>query len=264
VTRLATGDGLPLVQYWHSEAIPDYIRDLMATFRQANPGAQHLIFDEQTAAELIAERFGDRQLRAFRSCAVPAMQADYFRYCAIYALGGVYVDADLACRHSLDGLHHYEGQLFEHPNGPMVNGFFAFRSIGHPLLAMTIEIATRNIENRWTNNVGFVTGPLIFTGLNRLRQTGSIEKMRDAMGLGKEWQPALDATEAAVAAHGPLERAFDGVRISSRGAMSHWIRTPDRADLHYKNEDDYWFNWQGSIYRTGSEARSKGPSSQLP
>lgn len=70
---------IPLVQYWHSPKIPSDVAELMQSFHDHNLDMEHLNFS------------------AFRSCAVPAMQADYFRYCAALALGGICVDADFRC-----------------------------------------------------------------------------------------------------------------------------------------------------------------------
>jgi hypothetical protein len=245
-------DGPPIIQYWHDEDIPSYIQELLGTVQAQNPNRRRLLFNEQTADELIAEHFGERELDAFRSCAVPAMQADYFRYCAVSALGGIYLDADFGCYRSLDSLLKTEGRLFKHPNGPVVNGFFGFRSAGHPLLAMTVEIATSSIEARWTNNVGFVTGPLIFSGLDHLRHAGSFDRLRGT--LGEEWGPALDVAKKAVEIHGPIEKAFDGVCVSSRATMESWIRVPDQHELLYKQGGTYWSNWKGSIYRPAKQA----------
>jgi hypothetical protein len=247
----AQGRG-PIVQYWHGDDIPPYIEALISTVREHNPDRPHLLFDERSAAETIAENFGERHLAAFQACAVPSMQADYFRYCAIHSLGGIYLDADLACIACLDTLVESEAQLFKHAAGPMVNSFFGFPDAGHPLLEMTVEIATVSIEKRWTNHVGFATGPLIFTGLERIWRAGSPEALRGT--LDPVWARALELARPVIEAHGPIERAFDGVRISPGAAMSAWIAAPDQDDLLYKKDDQYWFNWQGSIYRSAPPA----------
>src|SRR5690348_1645791 len=97
-----TGRVLPIIQYWHSEQVPEQIAELTATFRDLNPALPHLVFSEAKAEEFIAEHFEAREVAAFRSCAVPAMQADYFRYCAALALGGIYSDVSFYCRCPLE------------------------------------------------------------------------------------------------------------------------------------------------------------------
>lgn len=96
-------DGIrtPLIQYWHQSSVPPSIERLSGSFRAHNPEMRHMVFSEATATDFIEERFGAREAAAFLACAVPAMQADYLRYCAVYALGGMYFDADCRCVASL-------------------------------------------------------------------------------------------------------------------------------------------------------------------
>lgn len=169
----------PIVQYWHAKEPPDYVRELVASFDALNPGLDHLLFDESSAAELIGSRFGRRQLRAFEACAVPAMQADYLRYCAVLAMGGIYSDVGFRCVADLRPLISEAGggRLFQRPppRGNIINGFFSFGSPGHDLLQLTLEIATANIERRLVHNVYWVTGPAILTVLLRLHRLGSFD-----------------------------------------------------------------------------------------
>jgi hypothetical protein len=60
--------------------------------------------------------------------------------------------------------------------------------------------------------------------------------------------------EHAVDTHGPIERAFEAVRVSPRSEMTAWIGVPNQDDLLYKKESDYWSNWKGSIYRSAGQA----------
>lgn len=104
-----------LFQYWHSQQIPDYITPLLASFRRHNPSADYAVFDAASAGALIASCFSAREVQAFRACRVPSMQADYFRYCAVLAHGGVYVDADMECVGAIEPLFEYkfgDGALF--------------------------------------------------------------------------------------------------------------------------------------------------------
>lgn len=245
----------PVFQYWHEPEPPDYVAELIGSVRDRNPDMPHLLFDEASAAELIEARFGPRHLAAFRSCAVPAMQADYLRYCAAYALGGVYVDADYRCTRSLRQLVEADGgELFERPTGAVINGFFAFASPGHPLLAIAIEIATASIERRITESVWGVTGPAIFTTLVLLRRLETIAtfvRVVRGLGLGVDvdgrrlWDPEFFCTVI-----GDAERvadAFEGVRVSPMARIRTWIVPGGHAP--YKYTDDDFRTFKGSIYR---------------
>lgn len=241
-----------IVQYWNSEEIPEHIAGCMATFREQNPEMPQLVFDEGAAEKLIAERFGARHARAFRTCAVPAMQADYFRYCAIHALGGIYVDANAACTDSLRPLFETEGQLFG--DSPRVlNNVFAFRSPAHPFLELAIEVATTNIEKRVSESVALTTGPVIFGGLVTLNREGSLDPLRRTAG--ENWKPLVDecwealveSFESAVGDRSSLAEALQGVRVSPRSEMLTRIHKPE---YRYKTAEPHWAHWEGSIFRS--------------
>jgi hypothetical protein len=239
---------------------------LLASFE--GQGLPHLVFSERRAADFIAAHCGEREARAFRACGVPAMQADYFRYCALHALGGAYVDADFRCLAPLDDLLEESpgGTLFGRPELParwrtpqfewrervgpyrvVMNSFFAFPSPGHPLLELAIEIATANVEARVAEDVALVTGPAIFTSLYLLRELGSIDAfLAYAEGSVME-RPARLLCETV----GDRERvvgAFAGVEIRPEPESRRWVGVA-QDPLSYKQGEGHWPNVTSSIYR---------------
>jgi hypothetical protein len=265
-----TDSQTPIVQYWDSGEPPREIADLLAGFGERNPGRRHLVFDQDQAAELIAAHFGERELTAFRACAVPAMRADYFRYCAILALGGIYADAGFRCLAPLQPLFDSpeQGALFRvEPRGYLLNGAFLFRTPGHPLLRLALDLATTNIERRPVEMVQMVTGPWVFTALWVLHRLNSDEAvaphgLADALRLTVEplvptaaarqgIEPMIEPLFEAVGDLGRLAQAFQGVRIAPFDALADRIAQPDEP-LLYKEKETYWINWQRrgrSIFR---------------
>lgn len=243
------GDGLSIIQYWHDGAPPDYIQELLDSFREHNPELRHLVFDEHSAAKLIAERLGERELAAFRSCAVPAMQADYFRYCAALALGGLCCDADIRCVANMRSLMPApgEGWLMLRPHGAVVNGLFAMGSAGNPLLALTVELATTNIEARRFTNVYAATGPALWTALHWANHLGSfdalIERAPDA-----HWKHYARSCSEAIGSFDRVICAFRRIRIKLASEFGPFIRT---TGMHfpYKETGTHWGNFEGDIYR---------------
>jgi Glycosyltransferase sugar-binding region containing DXD motif len=251
--RRRDGAGPPIVQYWHSAEVPPDVAELMGTFAAHNPELPYRSFSEPEAERLIARHYGARELAAFRACAVPAMQADYFRYCAVRALGGVYVDADFRCRRSLTDLVHSTkgGMLFRRePQGNLINGFFAFRAPGHPLLRLALDVATSNIERRAPVKVNTATGPWIFSSLAVLHELGSAVRARRAARqseLGRYAESLL----AAVGDYERVTRAFEDVTIVPFRRAWRWIDADDELPS-YKRDDSYWARWPRtgkSIYR---------------
>jgi mannosyltransferase OCH1-like enzyme len=241
--------GPPIIQYWHSESIPSYIDDLFATFRERNSDMLHLVFNERTAAAFIAAHFGPRELGAFRTCAVPAMQADYLRYCAVLALGGVYSDADIRCVGRLRPLipGPGSGHLVGLPTGPVVNGFFAFGSAGHDFLELTLEIATANIERRLCNRVYYTTGPPIFSTLHQLHRLGSFDAVLE-LSEGRLDEEFVRAYCEAIGDYTRVSRAMEGIEILSKRDREAIIQSPG-VPLPYKGSATHWTNLEQEIFR---------------
>lgn len=250
-----TGEGThveppPIIQYWHEDEAPDYIASLLATFAEFNPERPQLVFSERSAAAFIAEHLGSRRVRAFQACAVPAMQADYFRYCATLVLGGIYCDADFRCIASIGPVIPLagEGHLFKRDGegGAVVNGFFAFGSPGHRFLELVLDVVTTNIERRSADSVYAVTGPLVFTNLYRLHRLGSFEALVEQMAK-RPSAPYARSLCKAIGDYERVDRAFEGIKVSSAESNS-WIRAPE-GPLPYKETDSHWTNVKQSIFR---------------
>jgi hypothetical protein len=243
----------PVIQYWHAEEAPGYVDRVADSIKRHNPDSQYMLFNESTAGAFIEEHFTARELAAFQACAVPSMQSDYFRYCAVYALGGVYADLDLICTGSFGPLvEEAEGQLFRRPLGIVLNGFFAFRSSGHPFLRLTLDVVTANIERRESEYIAGVTGPLVLTGLAVLYELGSFEAFfHVCASISNKWQPKVMGEIA-----GDFDRvieAFDGVRLAPTTRLPECISNQDAAHTVQKAamlaDSQHWTQWGSSIYR---------------
>jgi Glycosyltransferase sugar-binding region containing DXD motif len=259
----------PIIQYWDKEEVPDYVRDLLATFPAKNPDLHHRLFSQSDAEHFIADRFGAREAAAFRACAVPSMQSDYFRYCSVLALGGVYSDADFKCvrplRPLLEGLD--RGEMFLSDTEHRVKGrsarrvwsqFFAFKEAGHPFLRMALDIATANVEVRipervWPmgkkviESVWLTVGPGVPSLMRVIRELGSFDAFIDLIA-GTDAEPFGELYCEVIGDHQRLDEAFDGVRFSSAERMFHWVGRPD-FPLPYKATDVHWHNVKTRIFR---------------
>lgn len=248
---------LPLIQYWNDESVPDDVEVLFARMRDHNPDLQQMVFSQRTAKAFIETHLGAREVAAFETCAVPAMQADYFRYCAVHVLGGFYCDADCYCAGSISPLLDADGFLIESMAMPetLNNNLFAFKEPGHLFPKLAMEIATAAIENRLSENVSAVTGPFVFNLLWRAFKRGSLDAwLRQAEGSSglrgerKGVERQVEAIRFAVGDDSRLSSAFDGVRVVEWADILDVI-TPGSNKLGYKETGNHFVNWQGSIYR---------------
>jgi mannosyltransferase OCH1-like enzyme len=85
-----------LVRFWHDpcDVPPDVQRCLQSWDALHDEGFAFRMFGDASATAYIAERYGPRELAAFKRCRHPAMRSDYLRMCFVFAEGGLYVDAD--------------------------------------------------------------------------------------------------------------------------------------------------------------------------
>lgn len=211
----------------------------------------HRVFSQNAAREFVAAHFTERELTAFDACAVPAMQADYFRYCAMLKLGGICSDADMRCVNALQPLVEKTsaGLLVSRPNGIVINGFFAFRAPEHPLIRLALETATVNIERRTTNDVWFTTGPGVFTLMTLLHDAGSIDQFRaDYESHGDSFRLHMQNVCDVCQGWDTLAAAFGDVVILPYDVLSSYARSVKA--LPYKSGPGHWTEWQrtASIY----------------
>ncbi|WP_371223616.1 glycosyltransferase family 32 protein [Roseovarius sp. 2305UL8-3] len=200
---------MQLFQFWNTPTAPAEVERLMDSWAKED-SFTYRRFDEESAAAYIDTHFEPRVLQAYRQCAVPAMMADFFRYCALYQEGGIYVDADT---HNGGGLPDLivpaaRGMLMLRETR-VANDFLFVRAPRDPLYEKVIAQLVENVEGRISNNVWLVTGPGIMTHMY----------------------------------HNPaLRPCFDGFDFQPARVVREIVQF--RNDLAYKSSDD---DWRGKI-----------------
>ena len=162
---------IPLFQFWNTTEPPAQVAQLMASW-EADPAFSYRRYTTETADAYIAKHLDARTLEAYRQCAIPAMQADFFRYCALFVEGGVYVDADTECGGDLAAfIEHCTRGMLMNRETRIANDFLFVCAANDPLFERCIEDAVQNIEKRVSNDVWQVTGPWIMTKLYNAERT---------------------------------------------------------------------------------------------
>ena len=164
---LATDEIIKVFQYWDKDQVPQEVRKVMRSWKN-HPNFRVQLYDLKKARRFIKNNFDGRTLRAFNQCRLPAMQADFFRYCALYVHGGVYIDADISLRP--DGFSEFQALIQSCECGlimtrekAIANDIIFIRHAKSPLIKSVLNRAISNIEKRSSNNVWQVTGPGIMT-----------------------------------------------------------------------------------------------------
>jgi glycosyltransferase involved in cell wall biosynthesis len=129
-------------------------RATMASVRQLNPDFEYLFFDNQQVQDFVDKEFPEYRT-VFDSFEFPIERYDFFRYLAVYRLGGFYFDLDVLLAENLSGLldqgcvFPFEGLTFCHLLRHQYNmdwqiGNYAFgAAAGHPFLGQIIENCVR-------------------------------------------------------------------------------------------------------------------------
>lgn len=241
---------MDLFQYWDTGAPPADIADWICGFRDTNPTLSHRLYDRLSAAHFIRKRLGEREWRAFEACAVPAMQADYFRLCALWAKGGIYIDADMRPRQPLSGLlERWPGPLILEFNGFYNSPFMVFSGRRNPFLGAVLKLATDNIETHRFDNVLMTTGPALADAVRALLDpewlraaTANADRFAVTMRFGR----LLDRARELVPVTPSLVSAYQAITPLSYGAIWDWM---DQVSHSYEDSDRDWRRWIGPIYQ---------------
>ncbi len=238
---------MKLFQYWDTGQPPDEVAGWIEGFRVKNPNLEHRLYDRDTASWFIRKNLGPREQRAFDACAVPSMQANYFRLSAVLTKGGFYADADLQCLESLKSLRGLSSDaLLLVWNGAMTNSFLMFRQRQDPFLAACLTLATENIEARRFDTSYASTGPAILNAIRAALDPSWMEAMHREDAVCRELKALAHGS---VARPKEVRESIAALTLTHFLAADRWIGTEQPA---YKTTSRHWLNWKGSIYLEAS------------
>jgi hypothetical protein len=114
-------DSIPkrIIQTGKAIEQPLKIRAMMANVRLLHPDYEHLFFDDDGVERFINQEFPQYR-RVFDSFRFPIQRFDFFRYLAVFKLGGFYFDLDVLLADCVSGLlgnacvFPFEGLTFSH------------------------------------------------------------------------------------------------------------------------------------------------------
>jgi hypothetical protein len=239
-----------LFQYWDSPEPPDDVAAWIDSVRTLNPDFEHQLFSRDGAAGFIQDQLGARALAAFQACAVPAMQADYFRLCALFACGGLWIDADT------EALGPIRSLTDDAPRSLMLEWdeflgttVMMFRSPADPFAGAFLDLATRNIESRSFSSPVIATGPMLADALRAL-----LDPAWAAVMAPRREEPLVQTRLGLIEHIRPLIRVTDELVAAYRAmTIRHTVSALERlrfGEPAYKKTPRHWANWKGSIYAT--------------
>ena len=241
---------MKLFQYWDTGHPPDEVAAWIDGFRTMNPQMRHEFFDRDRASWFIGKHVGERERRAFDSCAVPSMQSDFFRLCALKRSGGLYVDADFRCLQPLAGLlNRAPHGMVASWSGEIVHNFFLIRPAQDPFVDACLRLCVLNIEAQDLPNAYTATGPGVLNAIQALLDpvaAAVLLKKFDNM-LQADWlfPRVLDRARREIAVTDTLAQSFAAITLVRKPELLAWVGKTDPA---YKQTERHWLNWRGSLY----------------
>ncbi len=236
-------------QYWDVD-LPDDIRSWTETVKARSDQIGYRLLDKTAARDFIHHSHGRRYVRAFDSCALPAMQADLLRLCLMHAVGGLWIDAGYECALPLGSFLHQTGETFVPAvRGLFYNGVLMFRKPGNAFIGQCLELAIDNIENRRCTKVVVATGPGVFNAIRWVldrRWRRSLKIHARVLGWDKwGWQGLVSRATHIVRPTPALLTAYEGLTSFSPTQLDPWL-TPRFGE--YKSKPTYWHRWDQNIY----------------
>ncbi len=240
---------MKLIQYWDTGDPPDDVAGWVDGFRVMNPEMEHRLYSRDDAAWFIKKRLGQRHLKAFEACAVPSMQSDYFRLCAIISNAGVYADADLQCVQPVASL------LSTAPHSLMLvwdrqllHSFMMYRETEDPFLRACLALATQNIEERWEGSAYTVAGPGVINAVRVHVQPAWLSRILPFLDneVCRPWRfPELVERAVPFGQSAGVAESVSALTVVHALQAEPWLLAPVPA---YKQTAKHWLNWPGSVY----------------
>lgn len=137
-----------------------------------NPEYDHYFFSDEEARDFIEKHFDERTLLSYDTLVPGAYKADLFRLCAIYILGGIYIDAGMGSirpfrsfisendeliltkdwnEYVLPGIYRHKDKVY--------NAILIAKE-NHPIIKKNIEIINDNVEKKVYPGLFSITGPI--------------------------------------------------------------------------------------------------------
>jgi mannosyltransferase OCH1-like enzyme len=154
-----------IYQTWKTKNLPLTCIDVKNNIQKLNPEYKILLYDDQDIDNFIKSNFDEYTYNSYLQLNIGASKADFWRYCILYKYGGIYLDIDSNIRRPLNELIQEDDQCIitrEESGGHFVQWFMIFEK-NHPILLDTINKCCKNIRNKTTNDIIYLTGPGAFT-----------------------------------------------------------------------------------------------------
>lgn len=155
-----------IIQTNEKSKIPLRMFESTNTILNDNPEYNYLYFTNRKARDFLQTHFDKKVVNAYDKLRAGAFKADLFRYCALYILGGVYIDTGMVSKSPLRNLiRHDDTFISPEDNGTtgVYNAFICCTS-KHPIIKNAIDLTLEKVENnQYGDNPLDISGPRLLS-----------------------------------------------------------------------------------------------------
>lgn len=160
---MTTNYKIPFIvhQTFYTTKLPPEIINIIQHNKKINPNFKFMFYDDEDCKKFIKTYFNDKIYNAYitlNSC-YGAMRADFFRYCILYKIGGVYLDIKSKINTPLEQIIREDDScILDIPrnnlepwrrSNPTYEQWVLLFEPNHPYLNTMIEQMVTNIENNY-------------------------------------------------------------------------------------------------------------------
>jgi inositol phosphorylceramide mannosyltransferase catalytic subunit len=155
-----------IYQTYSNNSLPIITRLFIWWMKFVNRDYRYEFYDDKRIEKFLKECYPEKVFAAYQKINIGAAKGDFFRYAMLLKTGGVYIDVDGAILRKLSLIIQPNDMAVisreVHP-GLYVQWALIFDK-EHPFLKRTLQNCIRNIEeNRFPNDVGYMTGPAVYS-----------------------------------------------------------------------------------------------------
>ena len=157
---------LNIFQTWHTKNLPPLMNKNVELIKSSNPAFKYHLFDDEDCYNFIKENFDETTLDAFNRLIPGAYKADFWRYCVLYKIGGIYLDIKYKPVNGFKfiNLTEKEQWVLDADKIGIYNALMVCKP-GNPILLKAINQIIENVNNNYFGDHCLKpTGPLLLSG----------------------------------------------------------------------------------------------------
>jgi tetratricopeptide (TPR) repeat protein len=153
-----------IVQYWDAKVPPADVSTIMSSWRVQNPEFEYARFDDESAQEFLRKASSASVLKAYGDLENASQKADIFRLAYLFAMGGIYADADDLAISSVKLILPAEAGFVacQEDHGTIGNNVLGCAP-GNPIIERALSLAATAVNRRDKDMIWLMTGPGLLT-----------------------------------------------------------------------------------------------------